>query len=91
MTKGNQVADFIRVTVFNKTAEFVANYLGKGKQVAVQGRISTGSYMDKDNRKIYTTEIVANNVEILEWNNKETSGIEGFNNVDMADMGDIPF
>ena len=90
-TKGNQTADFIKVTAFNKTAEFIANYLGKGKQVAVNGRIQTGNYMDKDNKKVYTTEIIANSIEVLEWANKETSGIEGFNNVDMADMGDIPF
>lgn len=91
ITQGNPVADFLKVVCFNHTAEFVAKYLAKGKLVSVEGKIQTGSYTNKENQKIYTTDIMANNVQVLEWENKEASQIEGFNDVDSSDMGDIPF
>jgi len=57
-------ADFIRVTSFGKTAELVERYLAKGRKVAVEGRIQTGSY-EKDGQKIYTTDVIANRVEFV--------------------------
>lgn len=57
--------DFIRVTVFGRTAENCDRYLAKGRQAAVQGRIQTGSYVNKDGQTVYTTDIVAGNVEFL--------------------------
>lgn len=57
--------DFIRVTVFGRQAENCDRYLAKGRQAAVQGRIQTGSYTNKDGQTVYTTDIVANNVEFL--------------------------
>ena len=58
-------ADFIRITVWGKTAENCDRYLSKGRQVAIYGRIQTGSYTNKDGVKVYTTEVVASNVEFL--------------------------
>lgn len=58
--------DFISVVVWNKQAENVCQYLDKGSLVAVEGRIQTGSYDDKDGKKVYTTDVVANNVSFLE-------------------------
>jgi len=83
-------ADFIRIVVWGKQAENAANYLVKGQLVGIQGRINTGSY-DKDGVKIYTTDVVANNVEFLEWaDKKQEQAPEGFNNV--SDNGNpIPF
>ena len=49
-------ADFISCTAFGKTAEVIANYHSKGSQIAVEGRIQTGSY-EKDGRTVYTTDI----------------------------------
>lgn len=49
-----------------KTAENCANYLAKGRMTAVQGRIQSRSYDDKDGRRVYVTEVVAQNVEF--WN-----------------------
>lgn len=89
-SKGQATADFINITAWGKQAEFVANYLGKGKKVAVQGRINTGSY-EKEGQRIYTTDVVANNIEILEWENDNESNNdipEGFHPTDNAD---IPF
>jgi single-strand DNA-binding protein len=57
-------ADFVRVTAFGKQAELVERYLTKGRKVAIEGRIQTGSY-EKDGQKIYTTDIIANRVEFV--------------------------
>lgn len=58
-------ADFLPVTVFGKQAENVSNYLGKGSQVGIEGRIQTGSYTNNEGRKIYTTDVLASRVEFL--------------------------
>ncbi|MDY5912667.1 MAG: single-stranded DNA-binding protein [Inconstantimicrobium porci] len=58
-------ADFIPVVVWGKQAESVANYMNKGSQMAVGGRIQTRSYEAKDGTKRYVTEVVANEVEFL--------------------------
>lgn len=63
--------DFINITVWGKQAEFVANYLSKGKLVGVEGRIQTGSYTNKEGQKVYTTDILADNVEFLERSDKK--------------------
>lgn len=60
-----QSADFIPVVVWQKAAENVAKYLNKGSQVAVEGRIQTSSYDNKEGQKVYKTEIVADQVEFL--------------------------
>lgn len=66
-SKGKPTADFIRITVFGKQAEACANYLNKGIMTSVIGRISTGSYTTDSGEKRYTTEVVANKVEFIEW------------------------
>ena len=70
--KGNPTADFIPVTVWGKQAENCANYLAKGRMVAVSGRITTGSY-EKDGKRVYTTEVTAERVQFLEWGEKTQS------------------
>ncbi len=62
---GTREADFIPVVVWNKQAENVKNYLSKGSQVAVEGRIQTRSYDDQNGQKRYITEVYASNVEFL--------------------------
>ncbi len=97
-SKNQPTADFIRIVVWGKVAENCANFLNKGKLVGVNGRIQTGSYDDKDGKKVYTTEVVANNVEFLEWgdNTQKSSGSTGsdFSDIDgfhPTDNDDIPF
>ena len=63
--QGRPTADFPRIVVWGQMAENLARYCGKGSQIAVVGRIETGSYEDKDGKTIYTTDIVAENVEFL--------------------------
>ena len=71
-------ADFIRVTVFGRMAENCDRYLAKGRQAAVQGRIQTGRYTNKDGQTVYTTDVVAGNVKFLEYgqngNSSQSSG-----------------
>lgn len=62
-------ADFPNVICFGKTAENCEKFLAKGRKVAVQGRLQTGSY-EKDGVKHYTTDVIADNVEFLEWGEK---------------------
>ena len=59
-------ADFINIVSFGKTAEFIEKYFHKGMKIALNGRIQTGSYTDKDGKKVYTTDVVAENVEFCE-------------------------
>lgn len=62
--------DFPRVTVFGRQAENCERFLAKGRLVGIQGRIQTGSYTNKDGQTVYTTDVVADRVEFLEWGDK---------------------
>lgn len=98
-SKGWQTADFINITVWGRQGENVANYLSKGRLVAVQGRIQTGSYEKEDGTRVYTTEVVANNVQFLEYGNShntqqsnQSNDIpDGFMEVDGGFGDEIPF
>ena len=63
-------ADFIIVTVWGRQAETSDRYLSKGRQVAVMGRIQTGSYKNRSGETVYTTDVVADRVEFLGGGNK---------------------
>lgn len=67
-------ADFPRVTVFGKQAENCEKYLAKGRLVGIQGRLQTGSYQDNDGKTVYTTDVVADRVEFLEWGERPNIG-----------------
>lgn len=62
---GEREADFINVIAWRKLAENIKNYLGKGSQIAIDGRIQTRTY-EKDGKKNYVTEVVAENVTFLD-------------------------
>lgn len=62
--------DFPRVTVFGRQADSCDRYLAKGRMVAVQGRIQTGSYTDKDGKTVYTTDVVADRVQFIDWGDR---------------------
>lgn len=61
-----QTADFINCVVFGRGAEFAENYLHQGTKIAVTGRIQTGSYTNKEGKKVYTTEVVVEEQEFAE-------------------------
>ena len=83
-------ADFIRIQVWGQRAEVCNQYLSKGSQCAVDGRIQTGSYIDKETGKtVYTTDVWANNVEFLgsRSDNQQNGNYNGSNYGDNQDYG----
>ena len=73
---GEKQTDFPRVTVFGKQAENCEKYLAKGRLIGVQGRIQTGSYQNKDGVTVYTTDVVADRVEFLEWGDRPQRNVK---------------
>ena len=73
---GEKQTDFPSIVVFGKQAENCERFLTKGRLVGIEGRIQTGSYTNKDGNKVYTTDVVANRVEFLEWGDR--AGGSGF-------------
>ena len=63
---GEPTADFISCVAFGKSAEFAEKYFHQGIKIAVNGRIQTGSYVNKDGVKVYTTEVIVENQEFAE-------------------------
>ncbi|WP_338433439.1 single-stranded DNA-binding protein [Clostridium tyrobutyricum] len=97
--EGQQEADFIPIVVWNKIAESSANYLTKGKLAGIAGRIQTRNYEAKDGHRVYITEVVADEVQFLEWGDKkqeqQPQKAQQNNNEDYTEVigeeDDIPF
>ena len=91
----DKAADFIRIVVFRKQAENAKQYLAKGRQCAVEGRIQTGSYKDREGKTVYTTDVVANRVEFLTKPNsgghQEEQGSESVTDACIGVDEDLPF
>lgn len=64
--QGEREADFINIVTWRRLAETCANYLSKGRLAAVEGRIQVRNYENNEGRRVYVTEIVADNVRFLE-------------------------
>lgn len=64
--QGEATADFIPCVCFGKTAEFIEKYAKKGTKLAVSGRITTGSYTNRDGQKVYTTEVTVEEQDFAE-------------------------
>ena len=73
-TKDKEV-DFISCLAWDKTAEFMQKYLKKGNQICISGRIQTGQYDDKDGKRVYTTDVVVEELDII-WDKKEEKTVE---------------
>lgn len=89
--KKDEGADFIRIVCFGKLAENCGRYLAKGRQAAIQGRIQTGSYKDKDGKTVYTTDVIASNVEFLGGSNSNSSQADDAAVNEQQDFEDLPF
>ena len=87
--KTQERTEWHRVVVFGATAENCAKYLTKGRQVAVEGRIQTKEWEDRDGNKRYTTEIVASNVTFLSGGSASASPSSSTPSSNFDD--DIPF
>ena len=73
-----QTADFISCVCFGKTAEFSEKYLRQGTKIAVTGRIQTGSYTNRDGQKVYTTDVVLDDIEFAESKNAQSSDASAY-------------
>ncbi|MGI9862713.1 single-stranded DNA-binding protein [Moorella naiadis] len=93
--QGERGTDFIRVTTWRKLAETCANHLGKGRLIAVEGRLQTRSYETQDGQKRTATDVVADDVRFLDWPKdgqaKKDSGFSDIGaEVDLPEE-DLPF
>lgn len=99
---GEVTADFIGCVVFGKQAEFAEKYFRQGIKIAVSGRIQTGSYVNKDGVKVYTTDVVVEEQEFAEskntqqtnnqtQQNQQTTGSDGFVNLSDGIDEELPF
>ncbi len=92
-TQDQQTADFIGCVAFGRSAEFAEKYLHQGTKIAVEGRIQTGSYTNKDGQKVYTTDVVVENQEFAESKNASNgnggsfSGGRSFNSGSQSSQG----
>lgn len=90
-------ADFIPCVAFGKTADSAATYLHKGTKIALDGRIQTGSYTNKEGVKVYTTDVIVNHWEFCESKQQdrpreeEPDGMDGFMNVPDGIDEELPF
>ena len=88
--------DFINIVAFGKTSEFIERYFRKGQRIGINGRIQTGSYEGKDGKKVYTFDVIAENVEFVESKSASASATpanaDGFVNIpDGVEDPGLPF
>ncbi|MGU8529901.1 single-stranded DNA-binding protein [Clostridium perfringens] len=98
---GEYEADFISCIAYGKTGENIAQYMTKGRQLAISGNIRTGSYEAQDGTRRYTTDVVVEGFNFIDYSKRENDFGGAFNtpdnsfssNDDMTpiDDGDVPF
>ena len=100
-----QTADFINCVVFGRGTEFAENYLHQGTKIIAEGRIQTGSYINKDGKRVYTTDVVVENQEFAEskaasnnsykkengYKPEPAQAADGFMNIPDAIEDELPF
>lgn len=82
--------DFINCVAFGKQGEFAEKYLRKGMKIAVTGRIQTGSYTDKEGRKVYTTDVVVEEHEFCESKGQSEESPRPSTNTEEEEFMNIP-
>ncbi len=78
--EGEQEADFISCVAFGKQGEFAEKYLKQGMKIAVSGRIQTGSYINRDGVKVYTTDVIVEEHDFCESKNANQGNTNDTNN-----------
>ena len=71
---GEREADFISIVAFGNRAETMKKYLTKGSQIAISGRIQTGSYDGQDGKRVYTTDVIVDEFQFLDSKNRGGQG-----------------
>ena len=77
---GEQSADFISCVAMGKNGEFAEKYLKQGTKIAIEGRIQTGSYTNKDGNKVYTTDVIVEGHEFCESKSSNQNNSQSSNN-----------
>lgn len=78
--EGGPTADFISCVAFGKAAEFIEKYFRKGMKIEITGRLQTGSYTNQEGTKIYTTDVIAEQVGFGESKSASNNDSESINN-----------
>ena len=99
--EGEQSADFISCVAMGKNGEFAEKYLKQGTKIAIEGRIQTGSYTNKDGNKVYTTDVIVEGHEFCESkssqnqsqqnNNGPVPNSDGFISIPDGIENELPF
>lgn len=92
--KGEASADFPNCVAFGKTAEFIEKFFRQGMKVALEGRLQTGKYTNKDGQTVYTTDVIVENVEFAESKKaaeESAPASAGFVNIPDGIEADLPF
>lgn len=92
-------ADFIECVAFDKTAEIIAQYFGKGKPIAIEGKLNVRSFTDKEGKNRKTTSVVVNRFEFVPQSAKEEKprldvlpkNADNPNDDGFQDVSDLPF
>jgi single-strand DNA-binding protein len=79
-TNGNSDADFINCTAWRQAADFLGSYAKKGALIGVEGRIGTSNYTNNAGVKVYVTEVVCDQVQLLESKSKNQGNDSSYNN-----------
>ena len=80
-----QTADFINCVAFDRAAEFAEKYFHQGMRVLVSGRLQTGSYVNKEGKKVYTTEVILTDQEFADSKGSTAPETRQAQGVDMGD------
>lgn len=99
--EGEYDADFISCVAWNKTAELINEHFGKGSEIAVEGRIQTGSYDNQDGNKVYTTDVIVESITFVgskkegrpapEYTNQQSDPFTDFADEVVITDEDLPF
>ena len=99
--QNQQTADFISCVAFGKTAEVMEKYVHQGTKLVICGRIQTGSYVNREGQKVYTTDVVVESAEFAESKNSQSGNqqnsqakvdADGFMNIpDGVEADGLPF
>lgn len=83
-TSNQQTADFISCVAWRQSADYLSKYGHKGDMVEIEGKIQTRNYDDRDGKKVYVTEVVANNLSLISSGTKKSSSAPAAGNVSLT-------
>mgnify|MGYP000862270792 CR=1 FL=1 len=89
---GDRETDFIPLVIWGKLSEVVDKYVTKGKQIGVTGRLQVRNYEDKDGKRVYITEVIVNDLQLLgSRQDGQAQEMSGFTPVDEGEDDTLPF